>query len=145
MLVGAAPDRRGTGTADGDERPMTGARAQTRRPSITLLAVLALACAVLAGCSSSGGPSGPTAAAAAKFVITIKDFGYTTPASVTPGATIMVKNQDDTEHTVTADSGNAFDDHAPTGNSTFKAPTKPGSYPFHCTFHPEMHGTLVVK
>jgi plastocyanin len=145
MLVGAAPGRRGTGTADGDERPMTGARAQIRRPSILLIALLALAGLALAGCGSSGGSGGSTSAAATKFVITIKDFGYTTPASVSPGATILVRNQDDTEHTVTADSGNAFDDQAPTGNSTFKAPTKPGSYPFHCTFHPEMHGTLVVK
>ena len=56
-----------------------------------------------------------------------------------------MKNEDNTAHTVTADSGNAFDSPAPTGNSTFTAPTKPGSYPFHCSIHPEMHGTLVVK
>jgi plastocyanin len=120
-----------------------------RRPAL-LVCVLALAVAALAGCGSSGGSSGGSgsggsAGASSSFVITIKDFGYTTPASVSPGATITVKNEDDTAHTVTADSGNAFDDQAPTGTSTFTAPTEPGSYPFHCTFHPEMHGTLVVK
>jgi plastocyanin len=108
--------------------------------------VLSLALALLGGCASSGGPSssGPTSAANGP-VITIKDFTFTTPASVSPGATITVKNLDNTAHTVTADNGNAFDDQAPTGNSTFTAPTKPGSYPFHCTFHPEMHGVLVVR
>jgi len=133
---------------------MTGTRVEPRRPArmvrrrgpALLVCVLALAVAALAGCGSSGGSgSGGSAGASASFVITIKDFGYTTPASVSPGATITVKNEDDTAHTVTADSGNAFDDQAPAGTSTFTAPTKPGSYPFHCTFHPEMHGTLVVK
>jgi plastocyanin len=47
---------------------------------------------------------------------------------------------------VTADSGNAFDSTQPSGgSSSFTAPTKPGSYPFHCTIHPFMHGTLVVQ
>jgi plastocyanin len=132
---------------------MTGTRVKTRRfarmirrrwPAL-LVCVLALSVAALAGCGSSGGSGSGGSAGGSSSVITIKDFGYTTPASVSPGATITVKNEDDTAHTVTADSGNAFDDQAPTGTSTFTAPTKPGSYPFHCTFHPEMHGTLVVK
>jgi plastocyanin len=79
-------------------------------------------------------------------VITIKNFGFTTPASVSPGATVTVRNEDSTDHTVTVDSGGAFDDPAPaSGTSTFTAPASPGSYAFHCTIHPFMHGTLVVK
>ena len=133
---------------------MTGTRLQTFRPlrmfrrwgPAGLVCALALAVAVLAGCGSSGGSgSGGSAGASSSFVITIKDFSFTTPASVSPGATITVKNEDDTAHTVTADTGNAFDDQAPTGTSTFTGPTKAGSYAFHCTFHPEMHGTLVVR
>ena len=65
-------------------------------------------------------------------------------ASVSPGATVTVHNMDGLAHTVTADGGD-FDSPAPAGNSTFTAPTKPGSYPFHCSIHPEMHGTLVVQ
>ena len=115
----------------------------------SLVCLLALAVAVLTGCGSSGGSGGSggsnSNAAAAKYVITIKDFEYTTPPSVSPGATITVKNEDDTAHTVTADTGNTFDAQAPSGTSTFTSPTEPGSYPFHCTFHPEMHGILVVR
>jgi plastocyanin len=44
--------------------------------------------------------------------ITIEDFGFTTPASVSPGATITEDNEDGTAHTVTSDEGKAFDDVA---------------------------------
>jgi plastocyanin len=65
---------------------------------------------------------------------------------VTPGATVSVVNMDGEAHTVTADTGNAFDDQAAAGTTTtFTAPSTPGSYPFHCTFHGNMHGVLVVQ
>jgi plastocyanin len=65
---------------------------------------------------------------------------------IDPGAMVSVINMDGEAHTVTADSGNAFDDMATAGKTTmFKAPDKPGSYPFHCTYHSNMHGVLIVK
>jgi plastocyanin len=98
-----------------------------------------------AASSSSASAAGPATAAANGPEITIKDFGFTTPASVSPGATVGVNNMDSVAHTVTANSGNAFDDPAPPGNSSFTAPMSAGSYPFHCNIHPEMHGVLVVQ
>lgn len=93
--------------------------------------------------STSADASQPAAQPA---VITISKFAYAVPESVSPGAMITVMNKDEEAHTVTADSGDAFDDKATAGASTqFKAPTKPGSYPFHCTYHSNMHGVLVVK
>jgi plastocyanin len=141
---------------------MTGTRAQTRRTTIgaipparrfrLVILVCTLAVAVLAGCGSSGGSSssgstssGGSGGAASSAVITIKDFAFTTPASVSPGATVSVHNMDSIAHSVTADDGKSFDSPAQPGDSSFKAPTTPGSYTFHCTPHPEMHGTLVVK
>lgn len=59
---------------------------------------------------------------------------------------ISVHNQDDTAHTVTADSGAAFNVNVPaSGTATFTAPTRPGSYPFHCTYHANMHATLTIR
>lgn len=79
-------------------------------------------------------------------MLTIEDFDYTEPASVSAGATVQVKNDDGEAHTVTADSGDAFDAMVTgKGTVTFTAPTKPGRYPFHCTFHSNMHGVLVVS
>jgi plastocyanin len=78
-------------------------------------------------------------------MIHIDNFSYTVPASVAPGQKVSVMNMDGEAHTVTSDSG-AFDQLAAAGSiTTFSAPSKPGSYPFHCSFHANMHGVLVVK
>src|SRR5256885_11484661 len=78
--------------------------------------------------------------------ITIQNFAYR-PATITvkAGSTITVKNQDSATHTVTADN-NAFDTGNISGGATktMTAPSTPGSFPYHCTIHPFMHGTLTV-
>jgi plastocyanin len=137
------------------------------RPRTMLIGLTAAALGVLGGCgspSSSGAaanssgsamnssmsrPSSSSAGAtdaSASAVIHISSFAYQTPALVSPGATVTVMNTDGEAHTVTADSGSAFDVTIGGGSSsTFTAPMKPGSYAFHCTYHSNMHGTLVVK
>lgn len=92
--------------------------------------------------SMSSMSSMPHAAA----MIHISSFKYAAPPTVAPGATVSVMNMDGENHTVTADSGNAFDVRAIAGTTvTFTAPNKPGTYPFHCAYHSNMHGVLVVK
>lgn len=94
-------------------------------------------------------PSEPTAASTTAAaddspLITIKGFRYT-PVQVAPGTTITVKNLDDVEHTVTSDTKGEFDAAEIGGTpKTFTAPTKPGAYNFHCTYHASMHGQLIV-
>jgi plastocyanin len=87
-----------------------------------------------------------TPAAQAASVITIKNFMFSGPSSVSPGAKVMVKNEDGTNHTVTATGAGGFDVTVIAGKTaTFVAPAKAGSYPYVCTFHSDMTGTLVVK
>lgn len=94
--------------------------------------------------SDGGTASSPDSMPAA--MITIKNFDFGAPITVSPGASVMVMNGDTETHTVTADSGSAFDTTVTAGGkATFTAPTKPGSYPYHCNFHADMHGTLIVK
>ncbi|MGX7678969.1 cupredoxin domain-containing protein [Jatrophihabitans sp. DSM 45814] len=101
---------------------------------------------VASGSTPSSMASSMAGAAQSAAMIHISSFKYTTPTSVSPGATVSVMNMDGENHTVTADSGNAFDAKADAGATvTFKAPMTPGSYPFHCTYHANMHGVLVVK
>lgn len=102
-----------------------------------------------AGTPTSTAPAGgaPSSAAVAAAVITVKDFAYQVPATVPAGSTVMVMNLDRVAHTVTADtSGSLFDVNIDAGGSaSFTAPTTPGTYSFHCVYHGNMHGTLVVS
>ncbi|WP_426990570.1 cupredoxin domain-containing protein [Pseudarthrobacter sp. Y6] len=121
-------------------------------------AVLLMAALLLGGCGSSSSPSSPAASPGPGTAttgavnpgaptITIKDFEYGAPLTVAPGALVTVTNVDAAGHTVTADQGKAFDVDVKGsgGTATFTAPSAPGSYPYHCAYHPNMHGTLTVK
>jgi len=83
----------------------------------------------------------------AKAVIEIKGSKHS-PSTLTvkPGETVTVTNMDLVGHSVTSDVAGLFDTGiVSNGKSvTFTAPTKVGSYPYHCTPHPSMKGTLVV-
>jgi plastocyanin len=128
--------------------------------------IAATALVGLSGCGSPGGgpgstpattasaaassiaavSTGSTAGTSATVVITITNFAYQGPVSVTPGSTVTVKNEDSQAHTVTSDQAGLFDAVVPGGgNVVFTAPTTAGSYAYHCTYHSNMHGTLVVK
>ena len=125
--------------------------------------LIALAFATLlfvTGCSSgtttTASPESPSAASstaaasatatAAGPKISIADMKFSAPLTVTPGATVTVVNSDSVEHTVTADSGNAFNaEVGDNGTATFTAPTQPGTYAYHCAYHPSMHGQLIVQ
>jgi len=110
----------------------------------------------LTGCSSTSstaaGPSAMAGSSAASAVsgsqIVISNFDFS-PMSLTvaPGAKVTVVNRDSTAHTLTAASGDAFNtgDIGPGKSGTFVAPTKPGSYPYICSIHQFMHGTLTVR
>ena len=129
--------------------------------------IAATALVGLSGCGSSGGGPGSTpatsssaasssiaavsttsgtAGTSATVVITITNFAYQGPDSVSPDSTVTVKNEDSQAHTVTSDQAGLFDTVVPGGgNVVFTAPTTAGSYAYHCTYHSNMHGTLVVK
>jgi plastocyanin len=133
---------------------------------LTASAALVAAAAVpLAGCGGSGGsgnasaqsggsarhakPSGSSHAKASSGTTSlgIANFKFA-PASVTVrrGTRITVTNKDTTAHTATADDGHSFDtgDIDPGATATVTL-SKAGTYEFHCSIHPFMHGTLVVR
>ncbi len=77
--------------------------------------------------------------------ITIENFDFGQPRTVSVGADVLVSNADAEAHTMTARNG-AFDTGSvDEGTSvTFKAPSVPGTYEFYCDIHPSMTGQLVV-
>ncbi|MFE3654362.1 cupredoxin domain-containing protein [Streptomyces sp. NPDC059152] len=132
-------------------RPAPMRPAPTRR---SLAAVVLCLAAALTGCGHSGGGGTPSASPPATSTgtaaprITIKGFAFR-PAALTvrPGAKITVVNEDDVAHTVTSTGVKTFDTGAvaPGRSATFTAPAKAGDYPYICTFHPNMKGTLTVR
>lgn len=129
-----------------------------------LLTAACLAAAV--GCSDGNGngssssstpsgartPSGSAPAASpsshAKTKLTINNFMFM-PSTLTvkAGTEVVVTNADTTAHTVTADTKSDFDTGTVAAGRTvtFKAPSKPGTYPYACTIHPFMKATLVAR
>lgn len=61
------------------------------------------------------------------------------------GTTVTWTNTGAVAHTVTADDGQTFDSGSVDPKATFTlTPTAPGTFAYHCTFHPWMKATLVV-
>jgi plastocyanin len=108
-----------------------------------IIAILICSAAALglAACSSSSSKASSSSSSAA---ITIKNLKFTVVSSVKAGSKVTVHNNDGFSHTVSEDNG-GFDVNV-NGNSdaTFTAPSKPGTYAFHCNIHPTMHGKLTV-
>jgi plastocyanin len=119
-------------------------RTRSHRSNLALFAAILLALAlVLAACSSSskGGSSGSGSAD-----ITMKNTAFSVAGPVKAGATVNIKNDDSFTHTVTSDDGSSFNVSVDGGKSaTVTAPSKAGSYKFHCNIHSTMHATLTVE
>ena len=114
------------------------------------LAVLLASCGGSSGSPSGSAPGSPTAtsARAAAGGITISGFAYSGTMTVKPGQKVTVTNDDSVTHTLTDKVSHKFDTgdiQGSGGTKTFTAPTQPGRYPFGCTIHPDMKGTLLVQ
>ena len=96
--------------------------------------------------SSTSAPPSPGAQVADNQIV-ISNMAYTVPTYVTPGQQLTIVNNDDPNHTVTADQNNLFDIRVSGGGGmqSFTAPMTPGTYPFHCKYHANMHGLLTVQ
>jgi plastocyanin len=122
------------GSSDTKQEQGTGTATMTASPTATAASPTATAEA----------PTGPAAAGAAIITIASNSFGE--PITVPPGAQITIKNDDSAEHSVTSDTAGKFDVEVEgKEQGTLTAPIEPGEYAFHCTYHPSMHGTLIVK
>lgn len=98
--------------------------------------------------TATGSPttSAPAPAPAAAATITMASMSFGEPVTVSPGAQVVVKNDDSAEHSVTSQTAGVFDVHVDGGQQgTLTAPAQPGEYPFYCIYHPSMKSTLIVQ
>lgn len=98
--------------------------------------------------TSTSTPSASGLPAVGGSKITIQNFQFS-PSSLTvkAGDTVTFTNMDSVAHTIVSDDGTTFDTGslAQGQSNSFTAPTKLGTYAFHCSIHPTMTGTLIVK
>jgi plastocyanin len=88
----------------------------------------------------------PTSQATADVTVKIRNFKFE-PANlaIAVGKTVQFINIDEEPHTATATDG-TFDSKALDTNQTWNyTATKQGTYPYICSVHPFMKGTLTVK
>jgi plastocyanin len=122
------------------------------RSTAVVLTMLVAVLGLVVGCGGgagnpAGGSGGSAATPSAPDTIVIKNFTFMpTPLTVAPGTKITVINQDQAPHTVTAND-KSFDSGTISGGQRGEvtAPTKPGRYPYICTIHQYMKGTLIVQ
>jgi len=96
--------------------------------------------------SSSSAGTGSTASPAATDKVSIADFAYT-PASITvkKGTSVTWTNEDTSQHTVTIDDGTGPHSQPLNKGDTYTYTfSDAGTYKYHCTFHSNMTGTVIV-
>jgi plastocyanin len=149
LVAVAAIGLPGCGSSGNDQTAQAGTTTPTRSTSSpSTVASDTNAPSTTSRTSSSSGGTSTTGMddMGGMVMIDIKDFAYAGATSVKPGQMIMVTNDDPEAHTLTSDVGGLFSVTVPAGGTAmFDAPTKPGSYSYHCSFHANMHGSLVVS
>ena len=93
---------------------------------------------------TSSGATGTSAPAAATIVM--KNISFD-PADLTikVGQTVTWVNQDAPQHDVVANDGSFKSDLLDKGQTFSFTFTKAGTYPFYCSIHPQMKGTVTVQ
>ena len=114
---------------------------------VAAVAIIAAACKGT-GPSAYGAPASTaatTTAATATNAATIKGFSFQPDVvKVKVGAKVTWTNDDTVAHTVTADTNSFASGNLQPGGSFSFTFTRPGTYAYHCSIHPSMHGSVVV-
>ena len=78
--------------------------------------------------------------------VSIHNFAFG-PArlEVSRGTRLIWTNRDSDPHTVTSDKSVWASDALDTGNQFARVFKQAGTFPYHCSIHPFMHGTIIVK
>src|SRR5215470_15292399 len=115
---------------------------------LAAIALVVLSVAALAACGGSSNKSSSSSGSSnvkADATLDVTGFSFK-DVSIKAGGTLAIKNSSGAAHTFTPDNPGDFKDtNLPDGKTTtVTAPTKPGSYKFHCAIHPSMTGTMTV-
>ena len=77
--------------------------------------------------------------------VAIQGFAFGPQAvTIKAGTTVTWTQQDEDSHTVTADDNSFTSQPLGNGQTFTQTFVTPGTYAYHCSIHPFMHGTVVV-
>jgi len=114
---------------------------------VAAVAIIAAACNGT-GPAAYGAPASTaatTTAATAANAATIRGFSFQPGVlKVKVGAKVTWTNGDTVAHTVIADTNSFASGDLQLGGSFSFTFTRPGTYAYHCSIHPSMHGSVVV-
>jgi plastocyanin len=113
---------------------------------ILVLVALAVAAVMAAGCTSSSNPSpGPVTSTASQNTVAIKDYAFSpSPLTILKGANVTWRNDDSVQHQITSDSQAFSSPLLGTGGTYTYQFNTTGTFPYHCSIHTYMKGTVVV-
>ena len=80
------------------------------------------------------------------MALDISGMSFPATTTVKLGTTVVWNNKDAMAHTVTSDDGSSFSSGNLASGASFSYQAKTaGSFAYHCNYHANMHGTLVVN
>lgn len=118
--------------------------------ALSILPVLLLSVLLIAGCGkdkATDSNNNPPPDGTPGTTVVISNFSYSpSTLSVSAGDTVTWRNDDNVNHTVTSNSGSELNSpllsHGQTYTHVFNSS---GNYPYHCTVHPTMAGSVTVQ
>jgi plastocyanin len=112
---------------------------------INILVLLISAFAIIS-CGKNSGYTSPMSNTFAANSVSIVNMSFS-PASltVTAGTSVTWTNNDGMTHTVTADDDSFDSGNITMGTKYSRLFSTAGTYTYHCTIHPTMKGTIIVK
>lgn len=150
----AAPATGETATSSMDHANMPGMTMTTAGTSASTPVAAATSLASPSGSRTpvaSATPGGSATQAAADVKIVEPSLNYETwtyepnELKVAVGTTVTWTNTGGAAHTVTSDDGTSFDSGPIQPEKQFsRVMDRAGAFPYHCTFHPYMKGTVMV-
>ncbi len=108
--------------------------------------MLLISAFAIISCGKSSGYNSPMNTMPGANTVSIVNMSFS-PASltVTAGTTVTWTNNDTMTHTVTADDASFDSGNITMGTKYPRLFSTAGTYTYHCTIHPNMKGTIVVK
>jgi plastocyanin len=130
-------------------RPRQTRRAKLSRVRSVALLVIGASCGLVLPAGLAGAPpwAGGRAQAGEVRAVTIDNYSFT-PGTLTiaAGTTVAWTNRDSEVHTVVADTPSDFKSAGLDTDDSFSFTfNKAGTYPYHCSLHPHMTGTIIVR